>query len=160
VCVGTTPLSYRQLTELINAEAAVWPGRSYNLLTRNCNHFAAALCSLLAVHAEPNYVNRAARVGHKVGTRRGPTVDTVAHVRTVGGYTCAASPHAPVHANPRGHTDAETHTEDMRRPAGGARSGTPCAVVLCPCSCRAASPNCSRRRSGTCRTGRSKVRLD
>ena len=66
MCVGTTPLSYRQLTELINAEAAVWPGRSYNLLTRNCNHFAAALCSLLAVHAEPNYVNRAARVGHKV----------------------------------------------------------------------------------------------
>lgn len=38
-------------------------GPSYNLLTRNCNHFTSYLCSNLTGQPAPAYLNRAASIG-------------------------------------------------------------------------------------------------
>jgi hypothetical protein len=42
----------------------VWLGDGYDLLTRNCNHFSAAMCEGLGVGRErPSYTNRLAGFG-------------------------------------------------------------------------------------------------
>ena len=38
-------------------------GVSYNLLSRNCNHFTSALCENLTSRAAPSWLNRAASIG-------------------------------------------------------------------------------------------------
>lgn len=38
-------------------------GPSYNLLTRNCNHFTSHLCKALTGQPAPPYLNRAASIG-------------------------------------------------------------------------------------------------
>ncbi|RPB24034.1 DUF862-domain-containing protein [Terfezia boudieri ATCC MYA-4762] len=38
-------------------------GPTYNLLTRNCNHFTSSLCEKLTGKAAPKYINRAAGIG-------------------------------------------------------------------------------------------------
>lgn len=38
-------------------------GPTYNLLTRNCNHFTSHLCSALTGQPAPKYLNRAASIG-------------------------------------------------------------------------------------------------
>lgn len=38
-------------------------GPSYNLLSRNCNHFTSYLCELLTGKPAPRYINRAAGIG-------------------------------------------------------------------------------------------------
>ena len=46
-----------------------WLGPSYQLLTRNCNHFCDALCGRLGapiMRARPPWVNRIARIGSKL----------------------------------------------------------------------------------------------
>ena len=40
-----------------------WPGNSYHLTARNCNHFSEAMCKILGVSSFPGWVNRAAKVG-------------------------------------------------------------------------------------------------
>jgi len=41
----------------------VFLGPSYNLLTRNCNHFSSHLCAALTGQSAPAYLNRAASIG-------------------------------------------------------------------------------------------------
>lgn len=41
----------------------VFLGPSYNLLTRNCNHFSSHLCAALTGQPAPAYLNRAASIG-------------------------------------------------------------------------------------------------
>jgi|EP01046_Picozoa_sp_COSAG06_P047198 hypothetical protein len=58
VCVG--PGAQVMLAEL----ERVWLGDGYDLLTRNCNHFSAAMCEGLGVGRErPRYTNRLAGFG-------------------------------------------------------------------------------------------------
>src|SRR5436190_15533752 len=38
-------------------------GTSYNLLTKNCNHFTSYLCEKLTSRAAPSWLNRAASIG-------------------------------------------------------------------------------------------------
>lgn len=38
-------------------------GTSYNLLTKNCNHFTSYLCERLTGRPAPSYLNRAASIG-------------------------------------------------------------------------------------------------
>lgn len=38
-------------------------GTSYNLLTKNCNHFTSYLCEKLTSRPAPNWINRAASIG-------------------------------------------------------------------------------------------------
>lgn len=38
-------------------------GTSYNLLTKNCNHFTSYLCEKLTGRSAPSWLNRAASIG-------------------------------------------------------------------------------------------------
>ena len=62
--VGTTQLSEDEVEKLIDGiSQAEWPGNSYSLLSRNCNHFSAELIGKLLNTSAPGYINRIAGVG-------------------------------------------------------------------------------------------------
>ncbi|CAG8538906.1 4147_t:CDS:2 [Racocetra persica] len=48
---------------VIDGLSKEWSGNSYNLLTRNCNHFTSELCNILVGKPAPNWINRAAKLG-------------------------------------------------------------------------------------------------
>eukprot|EP00177_Eucheuma_denticulatum_P004562 GFKZ01008302.1.p1 GENE.GFKZ01008302.1~~GFKZ01008302.1.p1 ORF type:complete len:225 (+),score=28.61 GFKZ01008302.1:71-745(+) len=65
ILIGRTQLSPAEVQEVVAAMSTVWLGNTYNLLTRNCNHFASDLCERLTGNAAPEWVNRLAWVGEK-----------------------------------------------------------------------------------------------
>lgn len=65
VYIGNTCLSPDQVADVVDAMASIWRGNTYNLLSRNCNHFASDLCERLTGHPAPEWVNRLAWMGEK-----------------------------------------------------------------------------------------------
>lgn len=65
IFIGRTELTAQQVSQLVEAMAQVWKGNTYNLLTRNCNHFASDLCEKLTGNPAPEWINRLAWVGEK-----------------------------------------------------------------------------------------------
>lgn len=63
VHLGCTPLSMEAVTKLISELIEDYPGRSYDVLRRNCCHFADDFCKRLSVSPIPNWVHRLARFG-------------------------------------------------------------------------------------------------
>ncbi|KAI8975310.1 PPPDE putative peptidase domain-containing protein, partial [Mycotypha africana] len=61
--MGTTDLSKREIEELLVTLSDEFTGPSYNLLTRNCNHFTEAFVEKLTQQPLPPWINRAARIG-------------------------------------------------------------------------------------------------
>jgi hypothetical protein len=61
VPIGHTKLDPTSLRRQIAALATDWSGNSYELFTRNCNHFSSALCEDLTGETAPRYVNRCAQ---------------------------------------------------------------------------------------------------
>lgn len=51
------------LTLLDLQTSELFLGPTYNLLTRNCNHFTSFLCEKLTGQPAPKYINRAAGIG-------------------------------------------------------------------------------------------------
>mmetsp|Transcript_6194 Transcript_6194/g.11194 ORF Transcript_6194/g.11194 Transcript_6194/m.11194 type:complete len:293 (+) Transcript_6194:213-1091(+) len=60
---GTTCWTRAEITKLNEAELSRYTGRSYNLLSRNCNHFSAELLFILTGKQAPTWVNRMAWIG-------------------------------------------------------------------------------------------------
>nr|CAG8537945.1 7315_t:CDS:2 [Entrophospora candida] len=52
-----------EIINIIDELSEEWKGNTYQLLTRNCNHFTNELCLKLVGKAAPNWINRAARFG-------------------------------------------------------------------------------------------------
>ncbi|KAF0484863.1 DUF862-domain-containing protein [Gigaspora margarita] len=63
VFMGHTSLSKEEVKNVIEELSKEWSGNSYNLLTRNCNHFTSDLCNILVGKPAPNWINRAAKLG-------------------------------------------------------------------------------------------------
>lgn len=68
VTLGNTPLSAEEISDLIFQLIEAWPGDSYELLRRNCCHFADDFCRQLDVGGIPRWVHRLARLGSQVDT--------------------------------------------------------------------------------------------
>merc|ERR1712232_1135975 len=66
VTLPSTALSETSVDALIGTIKAEYPGASYDLLRRNCCHFADDLCQRLGVGAIPGWVYRLARIGARV----------------------------------------------------------------------------------------------
>jgi hypothetical protein len=66
VVLGVTASDRAAVTAAVRALAAEWTGASYDLTSRNCNHYAGALAQRLGVRAPPAWINRVARVGQSV----------------------------------------------------------------------------------------------
>jgi hypothetical protein len=61
--LGNTSLSPVEVQRAIDRLRTSWTGDTYDVLLRNCNHFADALCRELLGVGIPGYVNRLARIG-------------------------------------------------------------------------------------------------
>jgi len=64
--VGYTEMPAAQVDSLLLDLAAAYPGNSYNLLQRNCNHFADELSVLLTGNHAPYWINRMAWLGSQL----------------------------------------------------------------------------------------------
>lgn len=60
---GFTVSSHAEIEKIIRDASEVFQGTSYNLLSRNCNHFTAYLCEKLTGRPGPAWLNRAASIG-------------------------------------------------------------------------------------------------
>ncbi|KAI8371777.1 PPPDE putative peptidase domain-containing protein [Radiomyces spectabilis] len=61
--MGYTDLSEDELAQEVAIISQEFGGTSYNLLTRNCNHFTEEFCRRLTGKQIPAWINRAARLG-------------------------------------------------------------------------------------------------
>ncbi|KAF2833265.1 DUF862-domain-containing protein [Ophiobolus disseminans] len=52
-----------EMDAIIHEATVEFQGTSYNLLTKNCNHFTSYLCEKLTGRAAPGWLNRAASIG-------------------------------------------------------------------------------------------------
>ncbi|KAI7749751.1 hypothetical protein M8C21_015606 [Ambrosia artemisiifolia] len=63
ILIGRTDYGPREVRSFIEKLATEFTGNSYNLITRNCNHFCNDMCLRLTKRAIPSWVNRLARLG-------------------------------------------------------------------------------------------------
>lgn len=62
--MGTTYYTDKEIEELLLRLSDEFTGPSYNLLTRNCNHFTEEFVSRLTKKTVPTWINRAAKLGN------------------------------------------------------------------------------------------------
>ncbi|KAL8534466.1 hypothetical protein ACS0TY_010469 [Phlomoides rotata] len=63
IILGKTSFSISKVNQILRELSREWPGHSYDLLSKNCNHFCDALCERLGVPKLPGWVNRFAHAG-------------------------------------------------------------------------------------------------
>lgn len=63
IVLGQTNLSIFKVNQILRELSREWPGFSYDLLSRNCNHFCDEFCERLGVPKLPGWVNRFAHAG-------------------------------------------------------------------------------------------------
>ncbi|XP_010933984.1 uncharacterized protein [Elaeis guineensis] len=63
ILLGETNCSILKVSQILRELSREWPGDSYDLLSKNCNHFCDAFCERLGVPKLPGWVNRFASVG-------------------------------------------------------------------------------------------------
>ncbi|CAL0333276.1 unnamed protein product [Lupinus luteus] len=61
--LGKTNFSIFKVNQILRELSREWPGNSYDLLARNCNHFCDEFCERLDVPKLPGWVNRFANAG-------------------------------------------------------------------------------------------------
>lgn len=63
ILLGTVEQSPTNIWDVLDEMAAQYTGESYNLLTKNCNHFTNDVCVKLTGRPLPGWVNRLANLG-------------------------------------------------------------------------------------------------
>nr|GEV95743.1 hypothetical protein [Tanacetum cinerariifolium] len=63
ILIGWTDMNLTQVRKLMQELAKDYKGTSYNLITKNCNHFCNDVCIKLTGSSIPNWVNRLAKIG-------------------------------------------------------------------------------------------------
>lgn len=63
ILIARSDLGPKEVRALMEKLAEEYPGNSYNLISRNCNHFCNDVCLRLAGKQIPSWVNRLARLG-------------------------------------------------------------------------------------------------
>ncbi|MFQ6631011.1 hypothetical protein Gotur_009294 [Gossypium turneri] len=61
--LGITNFSKLNVNQILQELSREWPGSSYDLLSKNCNHFCDEFCERLGVQKLPGWVNRFANAG-------------------------------------------------------------------------------------------------
>ncbi|XP_076904803.1 deSI-like protein At4g17486 [Bidens hawaiensis] len=61
--IGWTEMSLKEIRGLMEELGGDYRGNSYNLITRNCNHFCIDACIKLTGNPIPNWINRLAKIG-------------------------------------------------------------------------------------------------
>ncbi|KAJ0819390.1 putative PPPDE putative peptidase domain-containing protein [Helianthus annuus] len=63
ILIGWTERNLREVRRVMEELAEDYKGTSYNLITRNCNHFCKDVCVKLTGKSIPSWINRLARIG-------------------------------------------------------------------------------------------------
>ncbi|KAI3727160.1 hypothetical protein L1987_66970 [Smallanthus sonchifolius] len=63
ILIGWTEMNLREVRGIMEELAEDYKGISYNLITRNCNHFSNVVCVRLTGKSIPSWINRLARIG-------------------------------------------------------------------------------------------------
>lgn len=63
IVLGRTDLPKSKVNQILRELSREWPGDSYDLLSKNCNHFCDEFCEILGVQKLPGWVNRFANAG-------------------------------------------------------------------------------------------------
>ncbi|MED6198989.1 hypothetical protein PIB30_071795 [Stylosanthes scabra] len=63
IVLGKTSCSIFKVNQILRELSREWPGCSYDLLAKNCNHFCDEFCERLGVPKLPGWVNRFANAG-------------------------------------------------------------------------------------------------
>ncbi|CAM8969322.1 unnamed protein product [Rhodiola kirilowii] len=63
IVLGKTDFSIFKVNQILRELSREWPGHSYDLLAKNCNHFCEEFCERLGVPKLPGWVNRFANAG-------------------------------------------------------------------------------------------------
>ncbi|XP_042443352.1 deSI-like protein At4g17486 [Zingiber officinale] len=63
IFMGTTHLDPLQVREFVEIQSLNYNGDTYQLITKNCNHFCQDICYQLTGKSIPKWVNRLARIG-------------------------------------------------------------------------------------------------
>uniref|UniRef100_A0A7N0T3I1 PPPDE domain-containing protein n=1 Tax=Kalanchoe fedtschenkoi TaxID=63787 RepID=A0A7N0T3I1_KALFE len=63
IVLGKTDFSIFKVNQILRELSREWPGYSYDLLAKNCNHFCDEFCERLGVPKLPGWVNRFANAG-------------------------------------------------------------------------------------------------
>ncbi|CAN4081478.1 unnamed protein product [Withania somnifera] len=63
ILIGRTDLGPKEVRAFMEKLAEEYSGNSYNLITKNCNHFCGDVCVRLTGKPIPRWVNRLARLG-------------------------------------------------------------------------------------------------
>ncbi|KAL1531395.1 deSI-like protein isoform X1 [Salvia divinorum] len=80
--LGETTHSVSIINQIIRELSREWPGESYDLLAKNCNHFCDKFCERLGVSKLPGWVNRFANAGDTTVEIAGNTADRFRHAKT------------------------------------------------------------------------------
>lgn len=73
--MGRTVLTEAEVSSVLQRLAAAWRGQDYDLFSRNCSHFAEALCSELGVGPVPERITNLAGAGARL---QGAAISAVA----------------------------------------------------------------------------------
>lgn len=63
ILIGYTEKDPREVRKVMEELAGDYKGISYNLITKNCNHFCNDACVRLTGITIPHWINRLARIG-------------------------------------------------------------------------------------------------
>ncbi|KAK2404550.1 deSI protein [Trifolium repens] len=61
--LGKTNYNIFKVNQILRELSREWPGNSYDLFSKNCNHFCDEFCLRLGVPKPPGWINRFANVG-------------------------------------------------------------------------------------------------
>ncbi|KNA22211.1 hypothetical protein SOVF_036100 [Spinacia oleracea] len=82
IVLGQTSLSNSKVNQILRELSREWPGESYDLLARNCNHFCDELCERFGVPKLPGWVNRFANAGDAAAELAGNTAYRLKQAKT------------------------------------------------------------------------------
>ncbi|XP_010537155.1 PREDICTED: deSI-like protein At4g17486 [Tarenaya hassleriana] len=82
IVIGRTECSIFLVNQILRELSREWPGHSYDLLSKNCNHFCNEFCDRLGVQKLPGWVNRFAHAGDAALEVAGNTATRLRQAKT------------------------------------------------------------------------------
>ncbi|KAK4350879.1 hypothetical protein RND71_030192 [Anisodus tanguticus] len=82
IVLGNTDHSIFKVNQILRELSREWPGHSYDLLSKNCNHFCDEFCERLGVEKLPGWVNRFAHAGDAAVEIAGTTAVRLRQAKT------------------------------------------------------------------------------
>uniref|UniRef100_A0A1J3CC15 DeSI-like protein n=4 Tax=Noccaea caerulescens TaxID=107243 RepID=A0A1J3CC15_NOCCA len=82
IVLGKTDCTIFMVNQILRELSKEWPGHTYDLLSKNCNHFCDVLCERLGVPKLPGWVNRFAHAGDTALEVAGNTAMRIKQAKT------------------------------------------------------------------------------